>query len=211
VKEGSVEKTVLTLTAFLGMLPYVIVWLIGLVLSLVYWQRHPKVSRLTFIALAGFLITSFIFTFLRVWLPVTFQERGLSASKLGAAYTIINIVNSLVSAGLWGVLLAAIFGKSSRREYQDLEKRNETEGKLQMNEIEIVSSDSHTKNRVGTGLLVAGWIFTVFGGFIGIAIASSIAFGKKYGEESRAKGRAMFVTAIVLFVIYIIIRVAVKI
>jgi tryptophan-rich sensory protein len=194
------------------MLPYVIVWLIGLVLSLVYWQRNPKVSRLALVAFAGFLITSFIFTFLRVRLPVTFQERNLSASRLGTAYTTINVISSPVSAGLWGPLLAAIFGRNGRGENQDAEQRNDTAKRFQMSENKDVSSASQTKKPVGAGLLVTGWIFSVLGGFVGIAIAiaSSIAFGKKYDEESRVKGRSMFITAIILFVIYVFIRIAVK-
>jgi hypothetical protein len=200
----------LTLTAYLGMLPYAIVWVIGIVLSLVYWRRHPRVSRLTLVAMVGFLITSFISTYLRIWLPVRVQERGLSTVHLGNAYTIINVVSSLVSAGLWVMLLSALFGRSSRREFQYSEQKNETGGRFQTSENQAVSSDSQTKKRVTTGLLVAGWIFSILGGFVGIGIASSIAFGKKYDDESRAKGRAMFITAIILFVIYIFIRIAVK-
>ena len=79
-----------------------------------------------------------------------------------------------------------------------------------MSENDVVSSSSQTKKRVGAGLLAAGWIFSILGGFVGIAIASTIAFGKKYDDVSRAKGRAMFITAIILFVIYIFIRFAVK-
>jgi hypothetical protein len=51
------------------------------------------------------------------------------------------------------------------------ELREETAGRSHRDENEAVSDASQTKKRVGTGLLVAGWIFTVLCGFIGIAIA----------------------------------------
>ncbi len=66
------------------------------------------------------------------------------------------------------------------------------------------------KVRVSTGLLVAGWIFTILGGLIGIAIAGSIAFGKKYDDESHRKGKVMFIVAIVLLVIYLVLRFALQ-
>ena len=94
-------------------LPVVLVWLIGFVLSLVYWRRHPKVSLLTFIAIAGFLASSLIGTYLSVWLPVTLQERGWSVSQIGVAIASRGIISSLVSAVLWGLLLTAIFGAAN--------------------------------------------------------------------------------------------------
>ena len=77
-----------------------------------------------------------------------------------------------------------------------------------MSEEQVNEQTSQPLKRVGTGLLVAGWIFTILGGLIGIIIASSVAFGKQYDEESHRKGKPMFITAIVLMVVYIIIRIA---
>jgi len=65
---------------------------------------------------------------------------------------------------------------------------------------------------VGTGLIVAGWIFAVLGGLIGIAIGSSIAIGKvrtdsgekirRYDEASRKKGTPIMIVAIIMFILW---------
>ena len=63
-----------------------------------------------------------------------------------------------------------------------------------------------TLKKVSTGLLVAGWIFSVLGGIIGLAISSSIAYGKKYDTESKQKGKIMNVAAIICCVVWLIVR-----
>jgi hypothetical protein len=108
------ERLVPTLTVYLTQLPVILVWLIGLVLSLVYWRRHPTVSLLAIVAIVGFLITSLIGTYLSVWLPLILQERGWSIGQIGMLLTARSIIGSLVSAVLWALLLAAIFGGRNR-------------------------------------------------------------------------------------------------
>jgi MFS family permease len=115
VKEDLVDRLVSTFAVFLVQFPVVLVWLIGLVLSLVYWRRHPKVSLLTFIAIAGLLVSSLIGTYLSVWLPVTLQERGWSANQIGTVIAARGIIGSLIAAVLWGLLIAAIFGWRSKQ------------------------------------------------------------------------------------------------
>lgn len=72
------------------------------------------------------------------------------------------------------------------------------------------SAPSDAGVKVGTGLLVAGWIFSILGGIIGIAIAASIAFGKKYDEASRGKGKIMLIAAVVIFIAYMVIRASIQ-
>jgi hypothetical protein len=59
------------------------------------------------------------------------------------------------------------------------------------------------KERVRIGLLIVGWVFTILGGLIGIGIAASITFDKKYDDVSHKRGKPMFITSIVLTVFYI--------
>ena len=73
------------------------------------------------------------------------------------------------------------------------------------------------QKEAGKGLIIAGWIFSIVGGIIGLAIASSIAFGKvkdengnkvpSYTEESRKKGKTMFIVACICTLGWIIIRI----
>lgn len=65
-------------------------------------------------------------------------------------------------------------------------------------------------------LLFFGWLFSLFGGLIGIGIAWSICFMKEktpegefftYDEESRGRGKPMFQVACVVIVIAIFVRI----
>jgi len=86
-------------------------WLVGAILSIVYWQRHPKVSRLTLIAIAIFLVESLVSTFFNLYVPFMSQDRGLTSGPLDWYYSLYNIVASLMKAAAWGFILAAIFGR----------------------------------------------------------------------------------------------------
>lgn len=110
-----VERFGLALGSFLGMLPLYIVWLVGLVLSLVHWKKNPKLSLLTLIATAGFLVSSPLFTYLGTRLSLRMHERGWSAAQLGTWHGILSVTHSLVSAGLWVLLLVALFDSAIRQ------------------------------------------------------------------------------------------------
>jgi hypothetical protein len=86
-------------------------WLVGAILSIVYWQRRPKVSRLTLIAIAIFLVESLVSTFLNLYIPFMSQDRGLTIGLVGWYFSLYNIVASLMQAAAWGFVLAAIFSK----------------------------------------------------------------------------------------------------
>ena len=105
------ELLVASFTSFLVQLPVVLVWLVGLILALIFWKRHPRVSLLTVIAILGLLILSFLGTYLNIALPVTLHSRNnLSFSQLTMTLAVVNIIISVFSAILWGLLVAAIFG-----------------------------------------------------------------------------------------------------
>lgn len=70
--------------------------------------------------------------------------------------------------------------------------------------------------KAGTGLIVAGWIFAILGGLIGLIIGAHIAFAKvpdangqkvpKYDDGSRTQGKIMFAIACVVFALGMIAR-----
>lgn len=60
-----------------------------------------------------------------------------------------------------------------------------------------------SRNKPSRGLVVAGWIFSILGGLIGIAIGWHIAHGKTngrplYDEESRVQGKQMLAVAVLV-------------
>lgn len=101
-----------TLTMYLSQYFIVgMVWLVGVILSMVYWRRQPKVSRLTLIAIAIFLVGSLVSTYAVVYVPLMSRDRGWTSAQLSLYFSLFNIVASLMYAVGWGFILAAIFGR----------------------------------------------------------------------------------------------------
>ena len=86
------------------------------------------------------------------------------------------------------------------------------EKKQEEQKVEGKRGDVSYPQKVGTGMIVEGWIFAVLGGLIGIAIGASIAIGKmktdsgekicRYDEESRKKGTQIMIVAIIMFILW---------
>ncbi len=104
------ENVVPSLSVLLVQAPVILVWLVGLVLSVVFWRRHPRVSLITMIAILGLLTTSILGSLLGMWLPLTFNRSGMPMSQIGMLMGVISIASSLLSAVFWVLLVIAIFG-----------------------------------------------------------------------------------------------------
>ena len=102
------------LSAFIVHLPTLLVWVIGLLVAIISWSKHPKISLLTTIALSGFIALAMINAFLTGWLPTIFA-RGMSPAQLGTIFAAMNLCTSIISAGLWGIVLFAIFSPRTNR------------------------------------------------------------------------------------------------
>ena len=102
------------LPAFLGSqatrAPLYLVWLAAIILAIVRWSRHPRVSLATVLAVVALWAVSLSVSFLDVWLPFSLRAKGMSMVQVSRVYLAIAIVNSILQAGCWGVLLFAIFG-----------------------------------------------------------------------------------------------------
>ncbi len=59
-----------------------LVWLVGVILSIASWQRHPRASRLTLIAVAILFVTSLVSTYTSLYLPLLLRDRGWTDSQL---------------------------------------------------------------------------------------------------------------------------------
>jgi hypothetical protein len=104
------ENLTSILSVFIVDIPIVLVWLIGIILAIVFWNQHPRVSLLSLIALIGLMILTLVGTFLNVWLPMNLDKSGWTVTQMGIRLGIFGFISSLLSAGFWGLLLAAIFG-----------------------------------------------------------------------------------------------------
>lgn len=97
-----------TVGAYLVQLPYYAVWIIGIALCISRWQRHPKVSA---VAMIGFSLL-FLESLLGTLFSYHFLPKMLRGSRDGDIWIryLIWIIQALIQAGLWGIILAAVFG-----------------------------------------------------------------------------------------------------
>ena len=89
--------------------PQLLIWLVGIALAIVWWQRAPKVALVTSVACGLFLLDALLGTAISVALPSMLIDNGQSATQVGTAFALIGGVRSLLHAVLWAAVLFAIF------------------------------------------------------------------------------------------------------
>ena len=97
------------LTQYAIQAPQLLVWLVGIALALVWWQRAPKIALVTCVACGLFLLDALIGTAISVALPSMMMDNGQSATQVGTAFALIGILRSLLHAAIWAAVLFAIF------------------------------------------------------------------------------------------------------
>jgi hypothetical protein len=97
------------LTQYAVQAPQLLIWLVGMALAVVWWQRAPRVALVTCGACGLFLLDALIGTAISVALPSMLIDNGQSASQVGTAFALIGGVRSLLHAALWAAVLFAIF------------------------------------------------------------------------------------------------------
>jgi hypothetical protein len=97
------------LVFYLPSFPMYIAWLVGGVLALVRWHRHPKVSAVMAVATVLFVFQSLagLATF---WLIRNQASFGWGAGQLVYALGAMNIARSVVAALAYALLLVAVYG-----------------------------------------------------------------------------------------------------
>ncbi len=102
------------LTSCFVHIPTILVWIAGAVLALMRWRKYPQVSMFTLAALGIFLVLTIAGSILSIWLPVTLMRGDTDSGRMGIILAGSGCVQSLIAAGAWGLILAAIFkGRSS--------------------------------------------------------------------------------------------------
>jgi hypothetical protein len=86
------------LTSCVVHIPTLLVWIAGAVLAM-----------FTLVALGIFIVLTIAGTILSIWLPVTIMRDSRDPGRLGIILTISGCIQSLIAAGAWGLILAAIF------------------------------------------------------------------------------------------------------
>lgn len=110
IEGGCMEDFVATLGSLMTMLPVLMTWIIGIILAIVFWKKHPAVSALTLIAFSGFMALSVLESYLRILLPRIMLDHGPSVSNTATIFILISAIFSSMHAVFWAILIIAIFG-----------------------------------------------------------------------------------------------------
>jgi hypothetical protein len=90
--------------------PFLIIFLVGAVLSVMRWRSDPMRSRLAFIAFALFIVRLFGIVAMN-WLAFRKDDFGWDTRTLGLYLGIITSVGMLVTIVAWILLLVALFSR----------------------------------------------------------------------------------------------------
>lgn len=103
------EILVIMLGSLLVRLPILLIWLVGVIIAIVRWQRHPRTSLMLVLGLAILTLASLIGVFWEAWLPQGAARIGVS--RIGALASVYGIVQALISAVGWVLVIIAVFSK----------------------------------------------------------------------------------------------------
>ena len=108
------QAIVILPTYLMTQLPVILVWIVGVILALFYRKRYPKISLMALAAIVIVFVNSAAGAILNLYLALTLQARGWSANQTSLVSTAGVIVQSLIAAVAWGLVLAAIFGERNK-------------------------------------------------------------------------------------------------
>jgi hypothetical protein len=81
--------------------PVYIAWLVGAILALVRWHRHPRVSLVMLIATALFILGMLLQVVSVAWVMNQISTGGWSASEVGYVMGTVAIVHSLLNTAAY--------------------------------------------------------------------------------------------------------------
>ena len=102
------------LGGLLTQLPVLAVLLVGVLLAVTRWSRHPRASALLLAGLAIQLVMGLLGLGLSAVLP--WLVGSIPGARVGVILQLVTIVRSLISAVGWGLVLAAVFADRGERE-----------------------------------------------------------------------------------------------
>jgi hypothetical protein len=92
---------------FLGQMPLLAVWIVGIVLAIKNWEHYQKASLLALLGFTTLILETIVFSIINMALPQFLNS--ISASEIGLYYSAIGAVRTLLEAVSFGLLVAAIF------------------------------------------------------------------------------------------------------
>ena len=91
-------------------LPLFAIWLVGIVVALARWGRHPRVSAIMVGGLASMLVLNVAQRVGLSFIIHSARSPGQPIASMSVYLGIFGLVSSLLRAGAWGAVLVALFG-----------------------------------------------------------------------------------------------------
>ena len=84
--------------------------LVGIVLALVRWSRHPRTSLFAVLGLGGLFVFSVAGTAVGIALPMVLRSQEVGTAKIAMSLAAWGMATALLQAGSWVLVLIALFG-----------------------------------------------------------------------------------------------------
>jgi heme A synthase len=97
------------LSNILVQIPVYLAWIVGLILAVVTWRKHPRASLLTLIGLGMFFVQAVLGNVLSPWLQRAMMRRDVPIRTMQLVLVGRGLITSLVMMIAWTLLLGAIF------------------------------------------------------------------------------------------------------
>lgn len=107
------DQTISVLMSMAGACPMLLTQVVGLVLAIARWQRHPRVSMLLATSMVVEVVLLLVTRVAYTVIPQRLVSDGSSAASVGTTMAIVGGVTSLVHAVSLGVLIAAVLSDRS--------------------------------------------------------------------------------------------------
>ena len=91
-------------------LPAIIIWLVGITVSLSTWRRHPRVSQTALVACVLLLVNAAAGPVAQFWLFLRMTQLGGTAMEYGRMMGLVTLVRVAFSTVGYVLLLFAVFG-----------------------------------------------------------------------------------------------------
>ncbi|HET8843777.1 MAG TPA: hypothetical protein VFN35_20100 [Ktedonobacteraceae bacterium] len=95
------------LASLISALPFALMLLIGIVIAIIRWQRHPRLSLLVTITLILLIVSRILSTAAADSIPLILVRTQISFVTLSIYSSLFGLI---ITAPLWGLLFWAIFG-----------------------------------------------------------------------------------------------------
>jgi len=98
-----------SLGALIMMSPMLLFYLVAMIVSFVYWNRHQRVCLLVLLAVGLMMFTSIGSMVLQRYLINALQANLWRGKTLGYVLRATGLVSTIIRAGAFGLLLLAVF------------------------------------------------------------------------------------------------------